>query len=452
MPNRLYVTTLSILAASALLTTPAVGVAATRTFTAGAGRANIEIPATVFPIDGFAGVHDPLSVRVLLLNDSQQSLAIVVVDQTSISAESVIAIKAIVSEVAGLRPDGIIVCASHSFSSPHVFPADHTPPELIAKSNALAQAIGAAVRTATTRAAADRQPAQAGYAEGRSRVAVNRDVATPNGWWLGADDAGFTDPTLGVLRVDNAAGKPLAVLMNFGVQSSVLDFSINDKGQRMVSSDLAGAAAEYVERHYGDDVVSLFLVGAAADQAPVLQADRHVVKTDGSVTRTDVHDAGFAIVDLFGERLGQDAVAAADTAKLEATPSLQLVRRTFHVTGQTGTTVGPPPTGPLKSVDFKPSDPVDVPVVIIRIGDTVIVGLREELSASTGVWIRAHSPFPHTLVVTMVDGAAKYMPAADAYDRITYEARSSHYARGSAETVAAAIIDLLHHLPSVPGS
>ncbi len=415
--------------------------------TAGAGRADIQIPASVFPIDSFAGVHDPLAVRVLLLDEGAQRIGIVVVDQTSISGDSIVAMKAIVSDVAAISPDNIIVCASHGFSSPHVFPADHTPPEFRDKSNTLAQAISAAVRAAATQAVAGKQPARAGFGEGTSRVGVNRDVPTPSGWWLGGNDAGFTDPAVGILRIDSTAGKPLAVLMDVGVQSSVLDFSVDGQGRRMVSSDLAGAATRYVDSHYGDGAVSLFLVGAAADQAPILQANRHVVKPDGSVTRTDVHDAGFAIVDVLGERLGQDAVKAIDAAQPQDVPSLQIDRKSVSVTGQTGTTVGPPPTGPITSVDFKPADKTDVPVVLIRIGDMVLVGVREELSASTGAWIRNHSPFPHTLVVTMVDGAAKYMPAADAYDRITYEARSSHYARGSAETVASAIIDMLDQLP-----
>ena len=431
--------------AATLLCLAATGHAAP--LTAGAGRADIAIPASVFPIDGFAGVHDPLAVRVLLLDDGKQRLGIVVVDQTSISADSIAAMKAVVSQVSGVPGDDIIVCASHGFSSPHVFPADHTPPELRDKSHALAQAISAAVHDAAAAAVADRQPARAGFADGISRVGINRDVPTPGGWWLGGNDAGFTDPTLGVLRIDGASGKPLAVLMGLGVQSSVLDFSVDGRGRRTVSSDLAGAATRYVENHYGDGAVSLFLVGAAADQAPVLQANRHVVNPDGGVTRTDVHDAGFAIVDLLGERLGQDAVAAGDGIKTSDGADLQIVRRTLSVTSQTGTTVGPPPTGPITSVAFLPSDKVDVPVVLIRVGDTVIVGLREELSASTGAWIRAHSPFPHTLVVTMVDGAAKYMPAADAYDRITYEARSSRYAEGSAETVATTVVDMLGQMP-----
>lgn len=411
-------------------------------FTAGAGRADIVIPAGVLPLDGFAAQHDPLAARVLLMRDGTRGLALVSVDQTSIFEGEVADMKAIVSQAARIAPDDIVICASHGFSAPHVFPPDHTPPELQARTAALKQALDAAVRAAARDAAAHMQPARLGFGEGVSRVAVNRDVPTPFGWWLGGDDAGYSDPTLGVLRIDGADGRPLAVAMDYGVQSSVLDFSVDAKGRRLVSADLAGAAARAVEARY-PGATALFLVGAAADQAPYLQANRHVVGPDGTAARLDIHDAGLDLLTLQGERLGQDALRTVAAIAPDAAPTLRIERKTVQVATQTGVTVGPPPKGPLKSVDFQTSAPTDVPVILMRIGDVAIVAVREELSARTGTWIRQHSPFAHTLVVTMADGAAKYMPEADAYDRVTYEARSSHYAKGSAESLARAVVGML---------
>jgi hypothetical protein len=56
---------------------------------------------------------------------------------------------------------------------------------------------------------------------------------------------------------------------------------------------------------------------------------------------------------------------------------------------------------------------IEVPVVLMRIGDIALVGLQAELAASVGVQLKAKSPFSHTIVVTMVDGGA-YMPDAKA--------------------------------------
>lgn len=81
-----------------------------------------------------------------------------------------------------------------------------------------------------------------------------------------------------------------------------------------------------------------------------------------------------------------------------------------------------------------------------RIGDTVLACLQAELNAGTGLDLKVASPFPATCVVTMVNGAAKYMADAGSYDRITYEAMNSRYAKGAAETVTARLADLLREL------
>ena len=49
-------------------------------------------------------------------------------------------------------------------------------------------------------------------------------------------------------------------------------------------------------------------------------------------------------------------------------------------------------------------------------------------------------------VVTMVNGAAKYLADAGSYDRITYAAMNSPYAAGAAEQVAARIVETLRGL------
>jgi hypothetical protein len=48
------------------------------------------------------------------------------------------------------------------------------------------------------------------------------------------------------------------------------------------------------------------------------------------------------------------------------------------------------------------------------------------------------SPVP-AFVATMVNGGAKYLPEASAFERITYEAMSSRYAGGAAEQLSEAI-------------
>lgn len=104
------------------------------------------------------------------------------------------------------------------------------------------------------------------------------------------------------------------------------------------------------------------------------------------------------------------------------------------------------PTGPTKTYDFTPTGTADVPVWILRVGNGVFVGVAPELSTDTALAIKKHSPFPHTAVMSMLEGGSKNMAEAQSYARITYEAMDSQYAQGSAETVAAKIGDMLHSL------
>ncbi|MER7180299.1 hypothetical protein ABT404_12590, partial [Streptomyces hyaluromycini] len=289
-------------------------------------------------------------------------------------------------------------------------------------------------------------PARTGFGRGTCRVGVQRDVPTPHGWWLGADDAGPTDDSVGVLRIDRHDGRPIAILVNHAVQPSVMNGSVTRSGERRITADLAGATAERIERRYGESTVALFLIGTAGDQAPYLTAVRTTVTDDGALRRTDLHDDGFTLVELLGERLADEAVRVAEQIHTTAAvPPLRVLQDRVKVPAQV------PPAGlhavrPTKEYDFTPAGDTDAPVVVARIGDTVLACVQAELNVRTGLDIRTASPFPATCVVTMTNGAAKYMADAVSYDRITYGAMNSRYARGSAEKVVERIAELLRSL------
>lgn len=394
-------------------------------------------------MDGFAAERDPLYARVVLLERSGPTIALAVLDQTSISAGSLAGVTRTLARAAEVEPDQVIVCASHTFSAPHIVLTG--PPEQRATGETLQRALEDAVEAAGRGARRGMRPARLGWGRGTAGVNVNRDVWTPDGWWLGADDSGVSDKGLGILRIDDSHGHPIAVLMNYAVQPSVLHESVTADGRRLVSADLAGAATAYLERAYGGDTVALFLIGAAGDQAPYLTANRYVPGRGGAVDRVDLHEAGHVLVDLLGERLGAAALRACEhVSRTAGTPIIRLVRDEVEVGAQ--------PLPPRESLrarrtyDYRPSGTVTVPLWAARIGDLAFAGVQAELTCTTGRWVRDRSPFPATFVVTMVNGAAKYLADAGSYRRITYAAMNSPYAAGAAEQVAARLVETLRGL------
>lgn len=420
------------------------GAAQAATLTAGAGRADIEIAPSLFPVEEFSIQHDPLAVRAVLLDDGKTRVGLLVVDQTSISESMITQLKSILQEVAGVLPQNALICASHTFSAPHAFLRADMSAAQRAEAEAYVKAIDTAAWQAVTSARKSLSPARIGVGQGSSRIGVNREVPTPGGWWLGANEAGFADPAFGVIRIDGADGLPKAVLMNAAVQPALLDASTLAAGGRAISADLAGAASRHVETHYGKGVVAAYLVGAAGDQVPYFQARRFVTRADGNMETVDLHEAAFPLLDLFGDRLGSAVERVTDSIQSSPAADLAVLRQTIEVPAQGG--ARGLPTGPVKTYTYTPAGTAQVPVVVVRIGDTVLVGLQAELSATLGAQIRAASPFSHTLVMTLVDGAAKYMPDATAYPRFTYTARNSRYAQGAGEITVRAIGGMLQSL------
>ncbi|MFJ8503539.1 hypothetical protein [Streptomyces avermitilis] len=405
----------------------------------GAGRAAIGIPSSLLPLDNFTTVHDDLYVRVLLLESGSGRVALTVLDLTSISAEAISAIRAIIAEAAGVAAADIVVTVTHTFSAPHVQAADSSTGAaryIEQIKQAASTAVGAAVKGL--------RAARVGYGTGKCDVNVNRDVLTADGWWLGTGEAGPSDKSVGVTRFDDLDGNPIAILTNYSVQSSVMMQSVMANGDLPITADLAGAAVQHIEKQY-DAVVGFFLVGSCGDQSPAFRSKRYTIDKGRNWSQVDAQDAGWLLLAVQGERLGTEVVRVSETIKTTsggASSPLRLVTDSVTVS----TMPSGHPTGPTTTYDFTPNGTADVPIWVLRVGDGVFVGVAPELSTDTALGIKKHSPFPHTAVLSMIEGGSKNMAEARSYARITYEAMDSSYAQGSAETVAAKIGDMLDAL------
>lgn len=417
---------------------------------AGAGRAAIDIPASALPnAEGFGFERDKLFARVVVLDNGKARVALAVVDQTSIFEDALKQMRADIGRIDGVDPANVWVVASHTFSAPHISGARPAEtPEAQAEARKAADyraAVLAAVVSAAEKAKTLR-PATVGFGSGVANVNVNRNKLTADGWWLGAEDTGPSDKSVGVLKIEDTQHKPIAVLMNYAVQSSILDHSIAKDGQKAITADLGGAAVRHVETSLGDEAVSMFLVGAAGDQAPAYAAIRNVIDKDGRVKPADIGAAAFPLVDLLGERLGTEVVRLAQATPAAATPAtLRVVADKVSLDAQQR----PRSLGdirPSKAYSYNLNGKADAPYFVMQIGDTAIVGVQVELSSTTGMEIKRRSPFKNTLVVTMVNGAAKYLPDAESYKRFTYQAMNSSYGPGSAEILQGRILQTLNTL------
>ncbi|MDY2626924.1 MAG: hypothetical protein SOW08_01205 [Lachnospiraceae bacterium] len=424
----------------------------------GAGKRKIIIPEEILPIEKFHKVHDDIHARVLCIR-SDEDFVLVSLELTSLREYEIRKLRRMISERLNIQEKYIWICVTHTFSAPHTRSEKQLlKPEIRRTNDCFCQALEQAVEEALTEAVHALQEAQICCLSDCSDVNINRDEETPDGWWLGFDDSGFSDKTLPVVCFKDPAGKPIAVLYNYDVQSSIMDNVLNSEGYRHISGDLAGRASRYVEERYPGSVV-FFLLGAAGDQAPRLKAQMDARKK-GTITEAEkdaLYSAGFAYIDKAGAELGRDVVRTVENNNCNGKENIcrqkknrckndvsrmQLSRKVIVCDGQ----VPPADMHDLhatRSYNYRKNGQLETPIDILILEDMAFIGVQPELCSITASQIRKESPYPLTFVMTMVNGIAKYMADEKSYERMSYEAMNSGFGKGSAELLRDEAIRLL---------
>ena len=379
--------------------------------------------------EGFRGIHDPLFVRAIVLDDGATQAALVAWDLLFVPDAVWAATSRRIESETGIRPEHLLLSAVH----------DHGAPSLAAEMQSAAPNTAAYTThvqemavEAVRRAKAQLQPARFGVGTGKAYVNVNRrEFSAGRGWWLGYNDEGPSDKTVTVLRFDDLSGRPLAFWMNYAVHAVVMG-----PENYQITGDLAGATSRFVEEHYlgksrprgdggmllrlrpeerstGEGPVAVWTSGAAGDQNPVSTASGE----------------DFTLVDGLGKVLGEAVVRAA--ANVTATPDVS-IQGAQRVVTCPGRRVEPGPT-PRAEYTFTDADPVSIRLGFLRINDVALAGVSGEVLTLIANRLRRESPLAQTIMVTHTNGSSGYIPNDAAFEQVSYEITASRLKPGCAE-------------------
>ncbi|MCD8074800.1 MAG: hypothetical protein LUF27_07160 [Lachnospiraceae bacterium] len=433
---------------------------------AGAGKRVIAVPQDYLAIENFGMIHDPIHARAVAIRQGKTESTVILIslEITSMPGEETAAIRTLIAEKTGVREENIWVCVTHSFSSPHLLP-DHffkSEAELALKAE-YREVLQAAAVGAAADAMEHLQSATLAIGAGECGIVASRDIETADGWWVGTNGDGPTNCTVTVLRFNDSAGKPIALISHFAIQSSVMDQSELSDGKKPVTSDIAGNACRKVEEESGESLVCLFLIGAAADQAPIEKAVNETFE-NGEKIHTDLHEDGFAICERLSEELkkriceiaheaGQTKANASQENAEPCEANLSGTVEPVIKVASANLTVPAKHMNrdlhslrPTRHAVYEPDGESETTIEAIRIGDLALIGVKPELTCKTAASIMEQSGFGTTLICTLVNGASKYMADESAYDRSCYEAQNSPFGRGAAELLAAKAVELLEKL------
>jgi Neutral/alkaline non-lysosomal ceramidase, N-terminal len=385
--------------------------------TAGAAKLDIT-PANLTalnPIGGgtFSRVHDPIFVRVLVLNDGTTETALISADL--IEAGEMTPVRRRIERELGIPFDHILITATHAHNAPRigrVSPgslAHDGGPESMAYTELVYDAMAEALRQARASA----QPARFGLGAGTADVNVNRDEYADGRWFLGFNPDGPSDKTLWVIKFETLTGDPIAVLINYAVHSTVTLWT------NEVSGDLAGAATRYVEEQFGG--VALWTLGPAGDQDPRIAL--------GKATGDADRDRAFAFkaMDAQGLIVGAEAVRVARGIKqLTSTARLAAAERVVECPCKKGVDV---------MDDMKQEDVpfVNLRLSLLLLNQIALAGVSGEVVTSIYWRLKKESPLTSTILISITNDRIGYIPEDAAFDRPTHEVNGCPILRGYAE-------------------
>lgn len=215
------------------------------------------------------GVAHPLNAKALALVDGQGSRVVFVTcDIIAFRRTFTNRVAERVRTRYGLPRENLVLLASHNHAGPAlVEPVDatgeRTPPREGFENNAtytkeledkLVDLVGSALGKT--------EPATLSYGVGRAHFTLNRREPTGKGIKLGKNPAGPVDESVPILRVQNADGKPLALLFGYACHNTTLRPDMME-----IAADYAGYAQDRVEADQ-PGALALFMMGCGGDADP----------------------------------------------------------------------------------------------------------------------------------------------------------------------------------------
>lgn len=418
---------------------------------AGAGRAEICFPEEMFPTaEGYNKIHDAPHARIVLLRSRGETYAFAHLELNNIFEPGTARMLEAIRQETGVPEDHVFFHCLHVLETPHPEPPMKKGPEAEHYNGLFFDAVEQAVREACRQALRGMRPARVGadYAV-CATCNTNRNVLTEKGWWLGSGEAEPCDKSVAVVRFESLEGKPIAILFTYNAQSSVMDQSRGADGSRYVTADLAGASAAFVEGQF-DGCVAMYCTGAGGDGCPSFQAKRNVLGAGGKLWSVDLHENGFILVELLGERLGSVVVQCAETISCRDVEQITAAAGSVDFEGRPRVNLRE--LGPTRSFDLSGDGSVKtMEPALLAIGDDIaLVGVFAEICAQTEMQIKEQSAYPFTAVMTFSQlgnhvgkGMGKYMGEREMYEKITFQAMNSGVTAGSAERLRDYLADFL---------
>lgn len=404
--------------------------------------------------DPIQAIESDLAGTVLVLSNQRSKVAIIALDLCVVSSAEASEVRCQVGAAIDTPTSHVMLNLSHTHSSPALPGWVLDTPEQARLKQRYQNDLTRWLVDAATEADRNLQPARIGAGWGESYIAVYRRETGPDGRdVLGEVPDHPIDPAVGVVRVDDLDGEPIATLFSYGCHPVTV-------GPRsmVASTDFPGPAREVVESSLGG--TAMFLQACGGNLNPrvgigyevdcrdaknragyalggeVLKVASEIRTHVRSGERTPLGNIPNILFRPWEEVDGEETCtylgAVEDTIDLEFIdlPSLEEAE---EIHSQWKATLAQRKADAAQDweirvaakfaewsqrlVDAVHDGHPTLPLVAqaIRVNDIVLVGMNMEVFFETGLAIKARSPFAHTQALGYTNGSVGYLPRAEDY-------------------------------------
>ena len=394
-----------------------------------AGAAKVVI--TPFPMSGyggrndpFKGVHDDIYARVVVFSDGKNKAAIISTELVGISNIFWLETTEAIEKKTGIRKEFIFLSAVHNHNGPstNVYNESNTP-EVAAYTKELRDKI-----VSTTAAALKSMvPVNIGVGKGECKMNINRRAQNGKGQIsLGLNPYGPCDQEVGVIRIDDKAGKPVSIIMNWPCHAVVLG-----PKNYMITGDWPGAASRYVEKDFSESFVAPVTIGASGDINPLY----------GPHIDFEKNSAYAFGKDAIGEDLGKESLRVAKEMKMISDGEISAAQRVISVTAKDDDV-----PGRFQQPNSTRNGVLEIRLSALKIGNIILTGVSGEVFNQISVRMRKQSPYTSTFMITHCNGSSGYLVTEESYAEGGYEVNSTRAKAGAEKAIIENLLEMINEL------
>lgn len=419
-------------------------------YTAGFARLDVTPPLGVYIGGGWnarygEGVLDPLYVNAVAFGDGEKSAVLLVLDNLGLYGPKGPVWPVEIAEKVGIPADSVILCCTHSHTTPAVGNDKQYDEWLFRR-----------LCDAATLALNDRKPvSDVQWVEERAEgMAFVRRYVLEDGTVMTNPAGSYLDLIVGPACENDDTMRVIRILREDASEIALVNFQAHPDniGGNWYSADYPGAFRNKVEQ-LRENTHCVFLDGCQG-QMVIGPRGKNVPKepsSHGKATRYG-HKLGEMAVAMFdhtvstgmtGLSFGQKAISLKTKRDPARMPEVERILA-LHAEGK-DLEVHPmqkianyiiSEARQLKSLEANQLDYKDTAVCGITFCGAALVGMPGEPFNEVGKQVRGNSKFPVTCLMCNANGAYGYFPTAEGHDQGGYESYNTPYIKGTAEKLA----------------